>query len=92
MNDGFINAWGYSPTAPLDQVYTKTYAYYPFGAYTPDQKAALLAEKPDLKFITLESLQPLRITLSSAEGPVVDLTPFVPPRQSKIPRHAKGLP
>jgi hypothetical protein len=37
-----------------------------------------LAEHPDLKFITLESLQPLRITLSSGTGPAIDLTPFVP--------------
>jgi hypothetical protein len=90
--DGFINAWGYSPTVPIDQTYTKTYAFYPFGAYHPDQKAALMAERPDLKFITLESLKPLRITLSSRDGPVIDLTPFVPPRESKIPKHAKGLP
>ncbi len=90
--DGFVNAWGYSPTAPLDQVYTKTYAFYPFGAYHPQQKAALEAEKPDLKFITLESLQPLRITLSSRDGPTIDLTPFVPPRESKIPKHEHGLP
>ncbi len=89
--DGFVNAWGYSPTAPLDQTYTKTYAYYPFGAYHPDQKAALMAEKPDLKFITLESLHPLKITLSSRDGPVIDLTPFVPARESKVPAHAKGL-
>jgi hypothetical protein len=90
--DGIINAWGYSPTVPVDQTYTKTYAFYPFGAYNPDQKAKLMAEKPDLKFITLESLHPLRITLSSRDGPVIDLTPFVPPRQSKVPKHARGLP
>jgi len=90
--DGFVNAWGYSPTAPRDQVYTKTYAFYPFGAYHPDQKAALMAEKPDLKFITLESLHPLRITLSSRDGPTIDLTPFVPERKSKIPPHEPGLP
>ena len=63
-----------------DQVYTKTYAYYPFGAYRPEQKAALMAEKPGLKFITLESLHPLKITLSSRDGPTIDLTPLVPPR------------
>jgi hypothetical protein len=90
--DGFVNAWGYSPTAPRDQVYTRTYAFYPFGAYHPAQKAALLAEKPDLKFITLESLHPLRITLSSRDGPTIDLTPFVPERKSKIPPHEPGLP
>jgi hypothetical protein len=77
---GVVNAWGYSPTAPRDQLYTRTYAYYPFGAYRPDQKAALLAERPDLKFITLESLDPLRITLTSRDGPPIDLTPFVPKR------------
>jgi hypothetical protein len=90
--DGFVNAWGYSPTAPMDQVYTRTYAFYPFGAYNPDQKAALLAERPDLKFITLESLHPLRITLSSRDGPTIDLTPFVPERKSAVPIHEPGLP
>ena len=80
-----INASGYSPAAPTDQFYTATWCYYPFGAFIPSQKAALLAEKPDLKFITLESLQPLKITLSSRDGPPTDLTPFVPPRQSKVP-------
>jgi hypothetical protein len=80
---GVVNAWGYSPTVPRDQVYTKTYAFYPFGAYHPDQKAALMAERPELKFITLESLHPLKITLSSRDGPTIDLTPYVPKRQSK---------
>ncbi|MCE0484524.1 MAG: hypothetical protein LV479_09830 [Methylacidiphilales bacterium] len=76
------NTWGYSPTAQGDQLYTRTYAYYPFGAYNPeppyDQKERLMAERPELKFITLESLVPLRITLSSRDGPTVDLTPYVP--------------
>jgi hypothetical protein len=80
---GVVNAWGYSPTVPRDQVYTKTYAFYPFGAYNPDQKAALMAERPDLKFITLESLHPLKITLSSRDGLTIDLTPYVPKRMSK---------
>ncbi len=80
-----VNAWGYSPTVPNDQTYTKTYAFYPFGAYLPRQKADLIAEKPDLKFITLESLHPLKITLSSKDGPTIDLTPLVPERHSKIP-------
>jgi hypothetical protein len=90
--DDIINAWGYSPTAPRDQLYTKRYAVYPFGAYHPAQKAALMVERPDLKFITLESLRPLRITLSSRDGPTVDLTPFVPQRLSKEPPHERGLP
>ena len=78
-----VNAWGYSPTVPRDQVYTRTYAFYPFGAYHPSQKPALMAERPELKFITLESLRPLRITLSSRDGPTVDLTPYVPKRLSR---------
>ncbi len=78
-----VNAWGYSQTFPTDQVYTKTVAFYPFGAYRPKQKAALIAERPDLKFITLESLNPLRITLSSRDGPTIDLTPYVPKRISR---------
>ncbi len=80
-----VNAWGYSPTVPRDQVYTKTYAFYPFGAYHPSQKPALMAERPELKFITLESLHPLKITLSSRDGPTIDLTPYVPRRMSKVP-------
>jgi hypothetical protein len=75
--DGFINTSGYSLTPPLDQLYVRV-GYYPFGAYLPTQRDELLREHPDLKFITLESLQPLKITLSSATGPTVDLTPFVP--------------
>jgi hypothetical protein len=79
---GVVNAWGYSPTLPRDQVYTRTYAAYPFGAYNSNQKQALMAERPELKFITLESLQPLKITLSSRDGPTIDLTPYVPKRMS----------
>jgi hypothetical protein len=86
-----VNTWGYSPTAPRNEVSTKTYAFYPFGAYNPNQKADLLAEMPDLKFITLEQLYPLKITLSSRDGPTIDLTPFVPPRKSAVPADASML-
>lgn len=72
------NVSGYSQTAPKDQLFTKTYAYYPFGAYIPEQKEALLKEQPGLKFITLKSLRPIKITLSSGDGPTIDLTPFIP--------------
>ena len=82
---GVVNAWGYSPTLPKNMAYTKTYAFYPFGAYHPLQKASLMAERPELKFITLESLHPLKITLSSRDGPTIDLTPFVPPRLQDKP-------
>ena len=79
---GIVNIWGYSQTAPLDQVDIKIYAYYPYGAYQPEQKAYLLTQRPDLKFITLESLHPLKITLSSRDGPTIDLTPYVPKRMN----------
>ncbi len=42
-----------------------------------------MAERPDLKFITLEGLHPVRITLSSRDGPTIDLTPFIPKRISQ---------
>ena len=89
---GVVNAWGYSPTVPRDQVYMQTYAYYPFGAYELSQKEALMAERPELKFITLESLRPLKITLSSRDGPTIDLTTFVPERKSKATPSEESLP
>jgi hypothetical protein len=75
--DGIKNTSGYSSTTPLQQLYTRV-GYYPFGAYIPSQRHDLLHDDPNLKFITLESLKPLKITLSSATGPTIDLTPFVP--------------
>jgi hypothetical protein len=75
--EGIMNTSGYSSTTPLGQLYTRV-GYYPFGAYIPEQRQDLLRDHPDVKFITLESLQPLKITLSSGTGPTIDLTPFVP--------------
>ena len=75
--DGFLNSSGYSLTTPLGQLYTRV-GYYPFGAYIPEQRNDLLRDHPDIKFITLESLQPVKITLSSGTGPTIDLTPFIP--------------
>jgi len=75
--DGIINTSGYSSTTPLGQLYTRV-GYYPFGAYIPEQRNDLLRDHPDVKFITLESLQPVKITLSSGTGPTIDLTPFIP--------------
>ena len=84
---GVVNVSGYSVTIPGDQLDLKTEPTYYFGAFSPDQKAALLAEKPNLKFITLETWHPLKITLSSRDGPTVNLTPFVPPGVEDV--HAK---
>ncbi len=76
------NAAGYSPTVPKDQRYTKTNPGYYFGAYTPEQRSALLEERPDLKFLTLESLEPMKITLSSRDEPAIDLTPYLPTQKT----------
>ena len=73
-----INVWGYSPTTPGPLHGIRTAPFYPFGAYLPGQRASLLKEAPDLQFITLESLKPLKITLSSKDGPTIDLTPYIP--------------
>lgn len=73
-----VCASGYSHTSPPDQLYARTIPYYPNGAYEVSQQASLLSERPDLKFITLESLHPLKITLSSRDGPTIDLTPYAP--------------
>ncbi len=75
--DGIINVSGYSSTAPRRQLYT-TVSYYPFGACIPEYRGALLRDHPGMKFITLEGLQPVKITLSSGTGPAIDLTPFIP--------------
>jgi hypothetical protein len=73
-----IAAGGYSQTPPQDQLYVRTGTLFPFGAWTPDAIPALQAERPNLRFIVLESLYPLKITLSSRDGPPIDLTPYVP--------------
>ncbi len=80
---GIVNASGYSPTVPEDQAYLKIPPATFFGAYDVAQKQELLKEHPDLKFITLVSWAPLKITLSSAEGPTIDLTPYLPAELTK---------
>jgi hypothetical protein len=62
-----------------------TEPFFPFGAYRPEQKAALMKESGRFKFITLESMRPLRITFSSRDGPTIDLTPFIPKDIKKPP-------
>ena len=87
--DGIINVSGYSLTPPQSQLYSRQ-GRYPFGAFFPDQRAVLLREHPDLKFITLEGLQPVKITLNSAAGPTVDLTPFIPHELDAKPHTPPG--
>jgi len=78
------NVSGYSHTPPADQLVVKTEPGFDNGAFDVSQRARLLREDPQLKFITLESLQPLRITLSSSDGPVIDLTPYVPSQAREV--------
>jgi hypothetical protein len=66
---------GYEPTAPSDQMPLKTLPLFWFGAYSDDQVAEILAQKPDLKLIRIESTHPFKITMSTGAGPPVDLTP-----------------
>lgn len=68
---------GYSTTTPADQVPLKTVPGFWFGAYKDDQVADILAERPNLKIIRLESVHPLKITMSNGVGPVIDLTPYL---------------
>ena len=72
-----VCASGYSQTAPADQRPLKTALLSPWGAYKIDQRENLLREDSGLKFITIERRQPLQVTLSSRDGPVIDLTPYI---------------
>ncbi|HEX4141890.1 MAG TPA: hypothetical protein VHY09_16190 [Candidatus Methylacidiphilales bacterium] len=69
-------AAGYTLTVPRDQIYLATMSNLNNGIYAPDQEAQIRVERPNARFITLESVQPLRLTLSSPSGPI-DLTPFL---------------
>jgi hypothetical protein len=72
------SATGYSVTVPRDQLYLTVAPAVNIGVFSPDQKEAILQERPNVKFISLESVHPLRITLSSRDGPTIDLTPLIP--------------
>jgi hypothetical protein len=69
-------ASGYSPTAPLKQRLLKTDPEFWFGAFGTDQVPELLRERPDLKMITVDGVDPLRISLV-ARGQRIDLTPYI---------------
>lgn len=69
---------GYSSTAPVDQVPLKTPPHFWFGAFSDAQVSEILAEKPDLKLLRIISTHPLKITISSGDGPPVDLSPDLP--------------
>jgi len=73
------SATGYSIVAPRDQLYLHTAPAINIGIFSPDQKQAILQERPGVRFITLESVEPLRITLSTPNRPPIDLTPYIPP-------------
>jgi hypothetical protein len=75
-----VNVSGYSHTVPADQTCLPIEPYFPNGAYAMGQRDELLRLDPQIKIITLVSLEPLRITLSSRDGPVVNLDAYLPPR------------
>ena len=68
------NASGYSLTVPRAELYLQVSPTTNMGVFALGQKAAILAERPNVRFLTLESVKPLRITLSSRTGPPIDLT------------------
>jgi hypothetical protein len=68
---------GYSQTPPLDQLAIPIKPYYWFGAYSPAQVPAITAGHPELRIITVESVKPLRLSLSSPGKPPIDLTPYL---------------
>ncbi len=69
---------GYSTTSPLDQLPIPIQPGYWFGAYQTNQLDEILARQPGLKLIRVESTNPLTITLSTGNGPPVDLSPDIP--------------
>jgi hypothetical protein len=66
---------GYAPTAPSDQTPLSTYPIYWFGAFDTKQIPEILAARPDLEFLILDSTDPLKISLVS-KGKKTDLTPY----------------
>jgi hypothetical protein len=68
---------GYSLTVPRGQLYITLPPAFNSGIFLPSQEAAILQERPNVRFVTLESIRPVRITLSSPVGPAVDLTPLL---------------
>ena len=73
------SATGYSATVPSNQLYLQTPIMIFWGVFYTPQEDQILAERPNVRFITLESLDPLWITLSTKTGPPLDLTPYLPP-------------
>jgi len=73
------SATGYSLTVPVDQLYLRESPMVIWGFFNPADEKTILAEHPSVRFVTLESLNPLRITLSVPNGTAVDLTPLIPP-------------
>jgi hypothetical protein len=70
---------GYSFTAPVDRIPLKGLRFWYFGALTREQEPDARRLVPQIRFITLETVHPLKITLSSPDGSKIDLTPFIPP-------------
>jgi hypothetical protein len=78
MIAGVVCGSGYSQTSPIEQLYLHIPLCSPWGAYNITQREELLRARPNLKFITLEHVNPFKVTLSSRDGPTIDLTPYIP--------------
>jgi hypothetical protein len=75
---------GYSMVAPRDRITLKIQPAYWFGAFRPEQVSDILAEKPDLKIIRVESVAPLKITIYSQDSPLMDLSPYLPKTNNSL--------
>jgi len=81
---------GYSLTPPRQQLYVQVRSPFYLGIYDTGQMNEIFRERPQVKCIVLESLDPLRIVLHSATDPDIDLTPFIP--MDKLPKVEKSVP
>jgi hypothetical protein len=77
---------------PLDQVPVKILPRFWYGAFTPDQVPELLRERPNLRLLRLEQVNPLKIALTSPDRPAIDVSADIPPeaRGTNAPAKATG--
>ena len=89
---GVVSVEGYSTTVPLDQVPIKIPPHFWYGAFTPGQVPALLKERPNVRLVRIVQVNPLKITLTSADGQPIDLSGDIPPdvRGANAPAQPTG--
>lgn len=70
------SASGYSQSAPASQLYLNRRSDLRTGSYDKENIPLLKQKRPDLRFVHLESLHPLKLTLiGNGAQPDIDLTP-----------------